>query len=313
MQVHPDVARLRGDHAPQPACHAVLTAWRALPEVENAQAQLAQLAAGARIDDLPALARLLRDHVAACAFVAGFVAPMVRAQQAEPLAHLPLGHATAPGMARLRLIDAGRACLTLTALAPRADRASPSALFEDGAMHEVVVAGRGKALTHRLQGGAVTSEAITLAPGARLTRAGPDSARQITEITQPLLLLQVSCAAEHPGPSREIAIDDGRLIMTISGCKRTSQQMMALGVIGALGHCAGIATMAALARDAARPRDLRWEALRQVMALDAPRGLTVLAALADDRDDVLAAPAVALQQHLRTARSDLATLMPEPA
>lgn len=313
MQVHPDVARLRSQDAPQPTCDAALAAWRALPQVAAVRLALARLGQGVRIDDLPELACLVRDHAAATAFVAEFVAPMVGALRAEPLGHLSLGHAATPGMVRLRLIEQGRACLTLTVLAPRAHLVSSSALFEDAVVHEMVVAGSGEALVHRLAGAVVSTETLPLVPGVDLTRDGPDTARQITAITRPLLLLQVSVEAARPGPSREIAVDDGRLITTISGCKRTSQQMMALGVLGALGHRAGISAMARVARDRSRARDLRWESLRQVLGLDAAGGLALLAELADDPADILAAPAVALQQRLRTARPDLAALMAEPA
>jgi hypothetical protein len=313
MQVHPDVAQLRGESAPQPACDAALAAWRALPQVIAVRAALARVGQGARIDDQPALASLVHDHAAAVAFVEAFVAPLIGALRAEPLAHLPLGHAATPGMARLRLIEQGRACLTLTALAPRAHCVSPTALFEDAVVHEMVVAGAGAALVYRLAGAVLTTEALRLAPGVDLVRVGPDTARQITAITRPLLLLQISCEAASPGPSREIAVDDGRLITAISGCKQTSQQVMALGVLGALEHRAGIGAMARVARDVSRARDLRWEALRQVLALDAASGLALLAALVEDPADALAAPAAATQQQLRAARPDLAPLMPEPA
>jgi hypothetical protein len=312
MHAHPDVARLRGAMAPQPACDAALATWRASPQVEALRAALGRLEAGAPLADLPSLARLMHDHAAAMQLVEGFLASLMTALRAEPLAHLPIGHSGAPGMARLRLIEHGRSCLMLTALARRARRVSPSALFEDGVMHELVVAGRGEALLHHIEGGAVVSAPLALTPGARMERNGPDNARQITAITQPLLLLQVTCAAERPGPSREIGVDDGRLIATISGCKRSSQQMMALGVIGALDHRAGIGAMAALAGDASRPRDLRWEAMRQVLAMDAPRGLALLAALAGHGSDTLAVPAAALQRQLIAARPEFADLLPEP-
>ena len=70
---------------------------------------------------------------------------------------------------------------------------------------------------------------------------------------------------------------DGRLITAISGCKQASQQMMALGVLGALAHRGGLSMMEQLAHDTTAQRDLRWEALRQVLALDAARGLALLA------------------------------------
>lgn len=313
MHVHPDVARLRSGDAPQPVCDAALAAWRAAPQVAAARAALARFDAGAALADLPDLARLTHDLAAARDFAAGLITPLLAALRAEPLAQVPLGHASAPGMTRIRLIEGKRSAVTLTALAPRAHRVSPSALFEDGSVHELVMAGSGAALLHRTSSGAVMSETLTLTPGVRMTRPGPDTARQITAIVQPLLLLQVTREAAQPGPSREIAVEDGRLIQTISGCRRTSQQMMALGVLGALQHRAGIGAMHALARDAARPRDLRWEALRQVLAMDASQGLALLAELAGETADPLSAPAKALQQQLRATRPDCAAMIGEPA
>ena len=78
-------------------------------------------------------------------------------------------------------------------------------------------------------------------------------------MTQPLLVLQLTRAALRPLPSREYALHDGRLIKTTSACKRTSQQLMALGVLGALAHRPALgwmrAGMALLARLAARDDD----------------------------------------------------------
>ncbi|NJO13885.1 MAG: hypothetical protein HC870_01325, partial [Rhizobiales bacterium] len=185
MQVHPDLARLRSNGAPQPACDAALAAWRALPHVVKARAALARLAAGEPLEQLQALARLVRDHAVACAFVADFVELVVGSLRAEPLAQVPLGHSATPGMARLRLIEQGRCCLTLTALAQRPHRLSPSALFEDGMVHELVVAGEGEALVHHLAGRTVTTETIGLEPGVRLVREGPGNARQIIQIQRP--------------------------------------------------------------------------------------------------------------------------------
>lgn len=313
MHVHPDIARLRSGDAPQPVCDAALAAWRAAPQVAAARAALERFDAGAALDDLPDLALLMHDLAAARDFAAGLITTLIAALRAEPLAQVTLGHSSAPGMARIRLIEGTRSAVTLTALAPRARRVSPSALFEDGSVHELVVAGSGAALLHRISSGAVMSEKLTLTPGVRMTRPGPDTARQITAITRPLLLLQITREAAQPGPSREIAVDTGRLIQTISGCRRTSQQMMALGVLGALQYRAGIGAMDALARDLARPRDLRWEALRQVLAMDAAKGLALLAALAGNTADALSAPARALQQQLRAARPDCAALIGEPA
>jgi hypothetical protein len=224
-----------------------------------------------------------------------------------------LGHATTPGLARLRLLGEGRAALALVAHAPR-PRAEPvAALFEDGAAHELVLAGAGTALSHRRAGGGLTTREITLASGTVMTRGGLAEARQIIAVTQPLLVLHLSRTAARPQPSAEIALADGRCLKTISGCKRTSQQIMALGVFGALRHRPAVPAMAATARNRAAARDLRWEALRQCLALDTRAGLALLAELAADPGDPLAAPARALQRQLAASDPALAALICEAA
>lgn len=313
MQVHRELARLRSGHAPQPSCDAALTAWRGLPEVAAVIAALARFDAGERLDGLPPLARIITDHTAALGFVAGFINPLIAALRAEPLAQLPLGHSSAPGMARLRLASHGRAALTLIAFARRERTLSPTALFEDCTGYEIVLAGTAQVLQHRIAGGQLTTEEIACVTGTRIERDGADTARQIITVTRPLLLLQVTLEAAHPAPSREITLDDGRLIKAISGCKATSQRMMALGVLGALQHRSALPEIERVAADRAQERDLRWEALRQVLALDAARGLALLARLADSADDPLNVPAAALRRDLVSARPDLAAMMPEPA
>ncbi|RNJ61927.1 MAG: hypothetical protein EDM03_10475 [Porphyrobacter sp. IPPAS B-1204] len=313
MHIHADMARLREGLPAQPLTDAALAQWGTRPDVAGAIAGLGRFAQGAALEDLPALHRLLSDADAASALVGGLVNTLIPAMQAEPLAQVPLGHATAPGAARLRLASHGRAVLTLVAHAP-ADKAEPaSALFEDGLAHEIVVAGEGSALVHRLGEGGLTSRTIALAPGTRLQRGGVEDARQIITVSRPLLMLQLTREAARPRPAREIALANGRLIKTISGCKQTSQQMMALCVLGALRHAGALSAMAGLGCDQAAERDLRWEALRQTLAMDTRSGLELLARLAAGRDDPLQSAAEALQRQLAAACPDLAPFLPQPA
>lgn len=313
MRVHPEVARLRGHLPAQPRTDAALAQWHARGEVAAVLAALAGFEAGAPVADLPALAELFGEAEAGLALAEGLVDGLTEALAAEPLAQLPLGHSTAPGAARLNLARRGSAGLSLLALAPRAMAMPVSALFEDAASYEIILAGEGRALLHALEAGRLTSREIALAPGTRLVREGGDRARQIVAVTRPLLVLQLTREPARPQPSREIALADGSLVRTISGCKATSQQMMALAVLGALGHAAAVPSLERLARDPAAERDLRWEALRQCLALDARAGLAVLGALVGERGDMLAAPAAALHRQLRAQRPDLAPFMAEPA
>jgi len=68
--------------------------------------------------------------------------------------------------------------------------------------------------------------------------------------------------------------------------------------------------MERIAQDAAAPRDLRWEALRQMLALDARRGMALLAELAARGGDALAAPSASLLGDLLAAQPDLAQMEP---
>lgn len=109
-------------------------------------------------------------------------------------------------------------------------------------------------------------------------------------------------------PSREYALPEGRLIKAISACKRTSQQIVALGVLGTLAHRPALGAMERLALDMAAERDLRWEALRQVLGIDARAGMALLGRLAARGGDVLSAPAAKLRRDLIGAQPDLAAL-----
>lgn len=310
MLVHPATARLRSKGASQPQVEAALAAWRARPQVSAVLDALAAYGAGAPLADGSALAVLLADHAAAAGLVAGLIDPLMQALRAEPLAQLPLGFSAKPGFARLCLGQSGRAALSLAVFARQAPVRPASVLFEDGAAHELVLAGAGEAMRYRLGPAGLTREAVACVPAARLTRSGGGDARQIIAVTRPLLVLQLTREAARPAPSREYSLPEGRLLKTISASKRTSQQIMALGVLGALAHRPALGAMERAALDEGAERDLRWEALRQVLGIDARAGMALLAQLAARGGDALAEPAAKLRRDLLAAQPDLAMLEP---
>lgn len=272
--------------------------------------ELAAFGAGARLDAVPALTRLVRDHAVASELAQGFIEPVMAALTAEPLAQLPLRHSAAPGIARIRLATSGCASLALAAYALSPHREPASVLFEDGEAHEIVIAGEGQALCHRLTAEGLESRPVTCAAGTRLARGGASEARQFVAVTRPLLVLQLVREAVSPAPSREVSLPDGALLQTINGSKAASQTIMALGVLGALEHRGALEPMERLACDLQAERDLRWQALRQVLGLDAGRGLALLAQLAARPHDALAAPAAQLHRSLLAAQPELAMLEP---
>ncbi len=81
-----------------------------------------------------------------------------------------------------------------------------------------------------------------------------------------------------------------------------------LAADGALGHRAGVGAMETLALDRKAGRDLRWEALRQALGLDARAGMALLAELAERNDDPIGPPAARLRAGLIAAQPHLAML-----
>ncbi|MEE4317126.1 MAG: hypothetical protein V2I74_09115, partial [Erythrobacter sp.] len=187
MHVHPDIAGLRRKGASQPSLDAALARWRALPATAELLQALAAYGAGAALESRPVLARLLQECGAAACLAAGFIDGLVEALRAEPLAQLPLGHATTPGLARIVIAQSGRAALRLAAFAPRDAAPAEAVLFEDGEAHEIVLAGTGQAALYRLAAGRLTGESLVCGPGTRMARQGAHEARQIVAVSRPLL------------------------------------------------------------------------------------------------------------------------------
>lgn len=310
MQVDPAIASLRSERAPQPRVDAALALWQEQEPAAGVLADLAAYGAGAALDDLAALSAVMIAPPMAEALVRGLIAPLMEALEAEPLAQLPFGTSATPGLARIRMAQSGRAALTLSAFAPRPAAPARSVLFEHGDAHEIVLAGTARAALYRLTGEGIAETRIDCRPATRMIRKDGSSARHILAVTQPLLVLQLTREAADPGPAREHALPGGALIKTISGSKRASQQMMALAVLGALEHRPALAAMEDLACNLSAERDLRWEALRQVLGLDTAAGMALLARLAAHDGDALAGPSAKLRRDLLAAQPALAMLEP---
>jgi hypothetical protein len=79
-----------------------------------------------------------------------------------------------------------------------------------------------------------------------------------------------------------------------SGDLAASRRQMMLTVLGRMKCSEAVPAMAAMAREPGEP-SLRWEALRECLALDTAAGFAALLAVARAADDPLCAPAGALR------------------
>ena len=87
---------------------------------------------------------------------------------------------------------------------------------------------------------------------------------------------------------------------------------MALGVLGAMKAEQSCEAIRATALNREEDVEVRWEAARQLLGLDAKAGLTVLTRLSQLSDDPLSAPAKALRTQLMAAQPELTAAMKEP-
>ena len=110
-----------------------------------------------------------------------------------------------------------------------------------------------------------------------------------------------------PAPTREYDFATGALLRQAAGDVRASRHEAMLALLGRMGRAEAAPVMAAIARE---PGDdsLRWQALRECLALDTAAGFAALCEVARAPDDPLAEPAGALRAQLLEAHPGLCSL-----
>ncbi|MFZ9395074.1 MAG: hypothetical protein ACO25F_03315 [Erythrobacter sp.] len=286
--------------------------WRSQPDVAIVLDELARHGEGEPLEAQPALQRLLACTNAAQGFVELWCRSFLEPLQRHPLAQIPLRHHYRAGYGWMQLASHGQATLSLAVYEPvSGDVRATSAVFSDREQHELVLAGRARARICRTAGSStskvrLTSECRALDTGDMIMLGGAAEARLIDEVEGQLVLLQLARVPDAPQLTREYALESGALLKQSSGDKRVSQREMAMAVLGAMDRPDAAE---AIARHAiAGPDHLRWEALRHTLALDTRHGAALLADIARQADDPLAAPAQRLEAQLRAAHPELALL-----
>ena len=323
MRLHPDLRALRDDDAPQrhaqDAAFAAIAAWRARPEVARVMADLDAFASVRPMAECAALSALFDDEGAcADAFAARFVADMVEVLLRQPLAHVPLRHFTDGTISTLLLGRSGGVSLLLCAVdGTRLAAGSPptTATFSGAETWERVLTGSGTAelvaLAERPNGARFDRRSIRLAPGKVIGREGGRQAMLLHSVHGMLVTLKLQrrrsdAGAAQARPTREYDLATGVLVHQSAGSLRESRQHVAMALLGRMGRAEAVPLLAAMAGEADRPEGLRWEALRECLALDTAAGFAALTALARSPDDPLAMPAGALRAQLVERHPELA-------
>jgi hypothetical protein len=308
MRVAPDIAALRNDRAPhlraQAAMVAAREAWQGRASVAPVLADLADFGRGGPLSACLALAELFGTGDAAELFAAGFCSAFAGTLAAEPLGQLPFRHGFDGVLSTLLLARSGRARLTLVALEPGAYDTT-SVVFSDGVRHDAVIAGEAVArLTTRLTDGGFEHDRLHLASGGRLALDLARRALFVERVKRRLVVLRLQRDAPLPGPVCEYALADGCLLQQSAGDIRHSRHEMMVALLGRMKRREAAPTIAEIAGEA-WPDTLRWEALREALALDTVAGFAALSRIARSPADVLAAPAGALRAQLIEVHPEL--------
>ena len=281
---------------------AAARTWQNSDTVARLSDELRRYGEGGDLGDCPSLRDLLSNLESARQFAGGWIGSFLDALRASPLGEVPFRYRQSGGYSTIQLLRSGRATLSLSAYERQSATAdTQTALLVDRDTHELVLFGRAQGVVHALSEerhpSSIESANVSWSAG-NTVKSHARRSRQITEVSGSMLVLQLSRASKQPRPTREFDLASGRLVRSASGNQADSRDFLALGVLGVLGHKEAPEVMRALAEDHTREPDLRWEAIRQLLACDLEVGMRVLGAISHDSKDCLHQPASRLRTTL---------------
>jgi hypothetical protein len=320
--VHPELQALRGDDAPQRLAQDLLIArdadWRARPEIAAVLEELGRLDAGETFPRCPLLSRMFSpDSPAAPEFAGSFVRMAAQGLARAPLGHVPLRHFTDGVHSTLLLGRCGNVTLSLVAVDGEGLAGRPEPVTVDFGPSEVwehVLAGRASAKIVERSGpvegpARLAGRDVALRPGNVVFRPAGRQAMLLRGVESCLVTLRLQRRLRDAGPTREYRLSDGKLVHQAAGNVRDSRIEMAMAALGRMGRADAAPLLADIATEAGSAA-LRWQALRECLALDTRAGFTALTTIATSPGDELAAAAGALRAQLIEAHPMLAEIEP---
>ena len=219
----------------------------------------------------------------------------------------------------MQLAEVGGAVLSLVSIEGEVLHQRPAAqtlCFTDCERHEIGLVGEGEARTVSLTDSAKPLQFldIQLRVGSRTSMSGPNTTRIIDRVSQRLVALRLSRTPANPVPTREFRLMDGELVHQASADRRASRHEMFLATLGRMGRSDASPIMAEMALEGTREGiatgadHLRWETLRECLALDTASGFAALSQIAADAADLFARHAGALRAQLLEEPPQIARL-----
>ncbi|MCJ2187718.1 hypothetical protein [Novosphingobium beihaiensis] len=289
-----------------------LAEWRAGPAVAPVLSAMEHFGRGDPLEKCAPLARLFADEQAAAMdFVQSFAEAGLGGLGRYPLGQLPLLHGTRQAAPALVLASSGRASLALAAYDGSVLASMPAPKTAKFVPRETwihVLEGSGEAELVLLRGegggeerGVLQSGSLALRPGTVAYRYGRRQALQVRSADGSLVLLRLQRRFPCREPAREYSLPDGALVHQAAARAEDTLLELAVTLLGRMNRQDAVAPMVRIASgalDIEAGESLRWQAMREAIALDAAAGLDLLSVLATSPGDPLAQPAAALRASL---------------
>ena len=284
--------------------------WRAETGAATALADFERFGKGAALEDCPALDQIFTGQDDAPLLMQALMRHFSLAFADNPLGHPPFRNSFNGTSSTIQLASSDRAQLLLQAREPGA-YASDTASYSDNLRFDAVLAGKAKARIIRIHGPeehvGFSEEPIALAAGSRLGFDCSGEMLFLEAVEQRLVTLRLLQAAPEPRPLREYCRKSGRLLHRSAGKLSSIRCEMMAALLGRMGRADAAPVLAELALQQGED-SLRWQALRECLALDTAQGFAALLSLARNADDPLCAEAGALRVQLVEAHRQLLQL-----
>ena len=313
MRIDRQIAALRGDPALQRKAQTVLEGvrddWLEGPFAPF-YTDLVDYGEGRSLQDCPRLSQLLTCCETANRIFEALFEPMTLRLAEYPLGQVPLRHQRSNGLSMIQLGRTGRATMTLLCY-DELEQSPETISFSDGECHELVLRGAGdfrfvELLEERGGKAALDQTVRRLVPGEAMRIDGFGQARTVERVYGRLVMLRLARTQENARPTRQYSLTDGTLLHSASGTKAESQREMAMALLGRMNRTDAAPLLEELASEGGV--HIRWQTLRECLALDTARGFAALSRIASDADDDLSTQAGALRAQLLETYPTLAKL-----
>jgi hypothetical protein len=223
---------------------------------------------------------------------------MLRQLEISPLGQTPMRFSTDETITSMLVARHGTASLALqvidgAGLARRPDAVSAS--FVPAETWERVLVGTAQACririaARRADGANLTFEEILLSPGRVCHRIGKNEIQQLRHVPTALVILKLQRRTDSFEPAREYLLTNGSLAHQAAGNPRESRLELTAALLGRMERTDAAPLLAAMAEEEGG-QSLRWQSLRECLALDTALGFGVLCRIARRTDDPLSGPA----------------------